>query len=263
MLVDQELETLTTQRDVKEEQYGNQYLSSLPPPLLPKQVLPELLQSSLQPGSRSQWPSGDPVEHISATSSPLNQPSTCEDETVEEKKSLVDFTLLMTEAPADRQKPPLDLVASGRPSAFQVYKKREPLHTPSETTAVTNSKTVIEGARSKARVSNQEFHGYIRPPWNLGAPVFLPHAYENKEPTFVTPVAQLSSSLTSQPRYATPWLSQGPHSQAPLKPSATIPKSWVSPAPQSSTRYSRLRLQGWVLVLLRGAPGSGKTTMAR
>ncbi|XP_028444996.1 NEDD4-binding protein 2 [Perca flavescens] len=267
LLVDQELETLTAQ------QGGSQYLpvgtslSSFPPPPFQHQVLPELLQSSLQPGSRGpsveqQGLVGSLVEHISGASSPLDNLSTWEDKIVEEQQS-VDFTHLMTETPGDKLKSPLDLAASGRPSAFQVYKKQDPLHTISDKAGLMPSKAIVGGARSKVNVLNPEPLGYMPSPWNLRAPVFSPRIHGKQGPVFLTPVAQTPSNWPSQPRHASPWLSQGPVSQAPLKPSATIPKSWALPAAPHSPAHSRLRLVGKVLVLLRGAPGSGKTTLAR
>lgn len=266
LLVDQELETLTTQLDVKEERHSSQYLSPFPPAPFPQQVLPELLQSSLQPGSRGpsvqqQGPVGGQVEHISGASSPLDQLSTWEDETAEEKQSMVDFTHLMTEMPADKPKLPLDLAASGRPSAFQVYKKQDLSHTPSEKPGVMPPKAIVGGARSKGNMFNQEPLNYMPSPWNLEAPAFCPRI---QGPPIIPPVAPTSSNWPSQLRHASPWLSQGPVSQAPLKPFATIPKSWALPAaPQPPAQHSRLRLEGKVLVLLRGAPGSGKSTLAR
>uniref|UniRef100_A0A3Q4AX51 Uncharacterized protein n=1 Tax=Mola mola TaxID=94237 RepID=A0A3Q4AX51_MOLML len=190
LLIDQELETLTAQQGIKEEHDSSQYLSPFPPPLFPKQVLPELLQSSFD------W----------------------EDETVDERQSIVDFSHLMGETP---------------------------------------------GPRSKESKMNEEPLDYIQTPWNLEAPVFSPRVHENLGPPFITPVAQKPSSWTSQPRHASLWLSHNPAGQAPLKPSATVPKAWTLPAPQLPAQYNRLRLQGRVLVLLRGAPGSGKSTMAR
>lgn len=269
LLVDQELETLTTQQDVKEERHSSQYLSPFPPPPFPQQVLPELLQSSLQPGSRGpsvqqQGPVGGLAEHISGASSVLDQLSTWEDETSEEKQSMVDFTHLMTEMPGDKSKPPLDLAASGRPSAFQVYKKQDPSHAPSEKAGVMPPKAIVGGTRSKGNMFSQEPLSYMPSPWNLEAPAFSPRIHGNQGPAFITPVAQTPFNWLSQPRHASPWLSQGPVSQAPLKPSATIPKSWALPgAPQPPAQYSRLCLEGKVLVLLRGAPGSGKSTLAR
>nr|XP_033480458.1 NEDD4-binding protein 2 [Epinephelus lanceolatus] len=269
LLVDQELETLDAQQGVKEEHGSSQYLStgtslsSFPPPPFPQKVLPELLQSSLQPGSRG--PSGgDLVEHVSGPSSPLDQLSTWEDGTVEERQSMVDFTHLMTEMPAEKPKPPLDLAASGRPSAFQVYKKQDPSHALSEKAGVMPPKVVVGGARSKVNMLNEVPLGYMPSPWNLQAPVFSPRIHGNQGPAFITPVAQTPSNWPGQPRHVSPWLIQGPVSQAPLKPSATIPKSWALPAaPHPPAQYSRHRLEGRVLVLLRGAPGSGKSTMAK
>lgn len=261
LLVDQDLDTLTTQQESKKEHHSSQYLSSFPPLPLPQQFLPEQLQSSLQPGCIG--PSGGLGEHISGASSLLDQLSTWEDETVEEQQTMSDVTHLMAEMPADSPKPLLDLAASGRPSAFQVYKKQEPSQTLSDKAEVMPSKSIVGGARSKVSMMNQEPLDYIQPLWNLEAPVFSPHVHENLGPTFITPVVQPPSNWTNQPRHASPWLSQGPVSQAPLKPYATIPKSWVLPAPPPAAQYNRLRLQGRVVVLLRGAPGSGKSTLAR
>ncbi|KAK5866088.1 hypothetical protein PBY51_020304 [Eleginops maclovinus] len=262
LLVDQELETLTAQQCVKEEQHSSPYLSigmslsSFPPPPFPQQVLPELLQSSMQPQSRGSSGSG-PVEHISGASSPLDQLSIWEDEMVEKQQSRVEFTHLMT----DKTKSPLDLAASGRPSAFQVYKKQDPLHTLSDRAGVLSSKAIVGGARSKVNMLNQEPLGYIPLPWNPQAPVFSPRVHGNQGPAFITPVAP---NWPRQHRHTSPWLSQGQVGQAPLRPSATIPKSWaLSAGPHLPTQYSRLRLEGRVLVLLRGPPGSGKSTLAR
>ncbi|KAM7419217.1 hypothetical protein PAMA_016367 [Pampus argenteus] len=269
LLVDQELETLTTQQDTKEEHPGSHYLSagmslsSFPPPPFPQQVLPELLQSSLEPGSRG--PSSEQpcmVECMSGASSPLDQLSSWEDETTEGQQSLVDFTELMTETSADKPKPPFDLAASGRPSAFQVYKKQDPSHTLSDKAGVRPSEAVVGGARSKVNMINRETLGCMPSPWNVDSPVFNPQIQWNQGPCFITPVAQSPSNWRSQPRHASPWLSAV--SQAPLKPSATVPKSWAQPtASQHPVRYSRLRLEGKVLVLIRGAPGCGKSTLAR
>nr|XP_019955990.1 PREDICTED: NEDD4-binding protein 2 [Paralichthys olivaceus] len=262
LLLDQELETLTAKStDVP--------LSSFPPPPIPQQPLPELLQSSLK--SRSRGPSseqpcteGGLEERVSA--SPLDQLSSWDVETMEGQQStaVVDFKHLLTETPLDKLKPPLDLAASGRPSAFQVYKKQEPSHGLSERAGIPPSDVVVGGARSKVNMFNREPLSYMSSPWNPEAPVFSPHIHSNQGPTFITPVAQTSSTWPSQTRHASPWLSHASVSQAPLKPSATIPKSWALPAaPQLPAQHGRLRLEGKVLVLLRGAPGSGKSTLAR
>lgn len=256
LLLDQELKTLTSQQEIRDVPQSSQYLSSFPPPPFQQQVLPELLQSSLQPGSRE--PSAGMMEH-SGASSACDQHSTWKVETEQE----VDFTHQMTGTPADMPKPPMDLAASGRPSAFQVYKKQELSHSLSDKAGITPSESIVEPTRAKMSMLNQRPIGYMQTPWNLEAPVFSPHFHEDKEPVFITPVAQPPPNWSSQPRHASPWPNQGPVGQAPLKPSATIPKSWAMPTPQSHGYHSRLRLQGRVLVLLRGAPGSGKSTLAR
>lgn len=259
LLVDKELEILTAQQDVKDKHPHNQCssygvsLSSHPPPAFPQQALPELLQSSLEP--RSRGPSAEqlcPVtsllEHVSGASSSLDQLSTWEDRTAKQQ-SVVDFTHLMADMPEDKQKPPLDLAASGRPSAFQVYKKQNPLHS-----------FLDGGARSK----NQESLDWKSLPWNLEAPVFSPRLHGNQKPAFITPVAHQPFNWSGKPRHLSPWPNQAPVSQAPFKPSATIPKSWAVPAAaQHPNQHNRLCLDGKLLVLLRGAPGSGKSTMAR
>uniref|UniRef100_A0A3Q3EEW4 NEDD4 binding protein 2 n=1 Tax=Labrus bergylta TaxID=56723 RepID=A0A3Q3EEW4_9LABR len=270
LLVDQELETLTLQQDISAEHQSSQYLSSFPQPSFPQQDLPELLQSSLRPGSRGssvqqQGPVGGQVESIPGASSPLDRLSTWEDKIPEEPKSMVNFTHLMTESCADASKPPLDLAASGRPSAFQVYKKQDSSQPSTNIAgAAVSSNTVVGGARSKVNTFNQELFGYMPSSWNPEAPVFSPRFHENHRPTFITPVAQAPPSWPSLPRNPSPWMSQGPASQAPLKPSATIPKSWaLHAASHPPAQHNRLRLEGKVLVLLRGAPGSGKSTLAR
>lgn len=271
LLVDKELEILTAQQDVEDKHTSSQCassgvsLSSYPPPPFPQQALPELLQSSLEP--RSRGPSAEQpssvaslVKHMSGASSSLDQLSTWEDRTAQGQQSVVDFTHLMAEMPEDKQKPPLDLAASGRPSAFQVYKKQDPSHCLLERVGVMPSDAIVGGARSK----NQEPLGCKSSPWNLEAPVFSPRFHGNQEPAFITPVAQQPSKWPSKPRHFSPWPSQAPVSQAPLKPSATIPKSWaVTAAAQRPNQHSRLCLEGKLLVLLRGAPGSGKSTVAR
>ncbi|XP_040002163.1 NEDD4-binding protein 2 isoform X2 [Xiphias gladius] len=275
LLVDQELETLTAQQDVKKVQHSTQYLSagaslsSLPPPPFPLQALPELLQSGQElrsrgPSAEQACPLGDLGEQTSGTSSPLNQLSSWDSETADRQQSVVDFTHLLTETPADKPNRPLDLAALGRPSAFQVYKKQDPPHSLSERAGVMPTDGIVGGARSKVNMLNREPLGCMTSPWNLEAPVFSPHIHANQGPTFITPVVQTPSKWPSQSRHASPWLSHAPVGQAPLKPSATNSKSWALPAaPQLPAQYSRLRLEGKVLVLLRGAPGSGKSKLAR
>ena len=265
MLIDQELEALTAQQDVKEEQL----LASFPPPPVPPQVLPELLLSSPGAASAESFakqcsPAGGLVEPSSGASSPLNQLSRLEDKTPEGQRDVLDFTHLTTETSLDKPNAPLNLAASGRPSAFQVYKKQDPSHALSERTGPVHSDAVGSGASSEASLLNFNPHSHVTPPWNLEAPTFSPRIPGNQGLAFITPVAETPSTWFSQTRLASPWLKQGAVSQAPLKPTATIPKSWALPAsPQAPAQFNRLRLQGKVLVLLRGAPGSGKSTLAR
>uniref|UniRef100_A0A8C6LSB6 NEDD4 binding protein 2 n=1 Tax=Nothobranchius furzeri TaxID=105023 RepID=A0A8C6LSB6_NOTFU len=268
LLVDQELRTLATQQDVMQEQHGSMFLcaeaafSSFPPLPIPQQKLPELLQTSLEAGSSEHFGnqptlSGGVVEPLSGVSSPLNQLSTWEHQIPEMQNDILDFTHLMTETSSDNSKPPLDLVASGRPSAFQVYKKQD---SSSERTEPNDS---VSGTRSQENESSH-LHSHRSVPWNLAPPVFSPHFHGNKRPTFITPVAQTSSVWFGHMRHASTWLNQGPVSQPPLRPAAAVPRSWVLPtAPQTTSHSSRLHLQGKLLVLLRGAPGSGKSTLAR
>uniref|UniRef100_A0A1A8PWZ2 NEDD4 binding protein 2 n=1 Tax=Nothobranchius rachovii TaxID=451742 RepID=A0A1A8PWZ2_9TELE len=266
LLVDQELKTLATQQDVMQEQHGSMFLCaeaafSFPPLPIPQQKFPELLQTSLEAGSSEHFGnqptlSGGMVEHLSGVSSPLNQLSTWEHQIPEMQNDVLDFTHLMTETSSDNSKPPLDLVASGRPSAFQVYKKQDSF---SERTEPNDS---FSETRSQENESSH-LHSHRSVPWNLALPVFSPHFHGNKRPTFITPVAQTSSVWFGHMRHASPWLNQGPVSQPPLRPAA-VPRSWVLPAaPQTTSHSSRLHLQGKLLVLLRGAPGSGKSTLAR
>ncbi|KAM4750989.1 NEDD4-binding protein 2 isoform 2-T2 [Anableps anableps] len=271
LLIDRELETLTEQRDVKDEPPGgtSSCLPLFPPPPVPQQVLPELLQSSMEAASKERFStqsslSGGLVEDLPGASSPLNQLSTWGDEVLETQKDVLDFTHLTTESSTDKSKPPLDLAASGRPSAFQVYKKQEPPKTNPEWTPPMYLDSVVTGARSKVSLLNSSPHGNGPSSWNLAAPAFCPQVHGNQRPAFITPVAQAPSCWLSPSRHASPWLNTGLISQSPLKPLAAIPKSWALPAaPQAPALYSRLELQGKVLVLLRGAPGSGKSTLAR
>ncbi|KAM6940094.1 NEDD4-binding protein 2 [Xenentodon cancila] len=266
LLIDQELESLTAEQDFKEGRHSGVLLTaggpllSFPPPPVPQQALPELLQSSLVAGTRGPSLAGGSVEHFSGTSSSLSQLRKWEEEVADKQGNVLDFSHLMKETSPEKSKLPLDLAASGRPSAFQVYKKQDPTGTLPERTE--QSDTTISGARSKVSSLNCSPHGYTS--WNLEAPVFSPHSHGNQGPSFITPVAQTPSAWFNQTRHPFPWLNLGSISQAPLKPSTAIPKSWTQPpAPQTPAHSNRLRLQGKVLVLLRGAPGSGKSTLAR
>lgn len=98
-------------------------------------------------------------------------------------------------------------------------------------------------------------------PWNISAPEFHPRS---EGPSFITPVVP-------NPTLAARWSSYASVSQAPLKPTATIPTSWATQQPPiqgnkhttAPTPNHRLCFEGRVVVLLRGAPGSGKSTLAR
>lgn len=266
LLIDQELETLTAEQYSSTSLSADGPLSSFVPPPVPQQPLPELLQSSLMAGNRERCteqssPARGSLEHFPGTTS-LSQLSKWEDEVPERQKDVLDFSHLMAETSPDKPKLPLDLAASGRPSAFQVYKKQGPTQAPSESTE--HSETTVSGARSKVYSSNCNPHGYVSSTWNLEAPVFSPHIHGNQGPSFITPVAQPPSAWLGQTRHPFPWLNQVPVPQAPLKHSTAVSRCWAQPAPpQPPAHFSRLRLQGKVLVLLRGAPGSGKSTLAR
>ncbi|XP_026870018.2 NEDD4-binding protein 2 [Electrophorus electricus] len=123
-----------------------------------------------------------------------------------------------------------------RPSAFKAYRRPDQFMNLKD---ITSTVPYSEGLHTPAMF------------WNIQAPEFQPCA---EGPTFITPIMQASNRWSTFS--AAQWLAPRPFSQAPLKPSATIPKSWTLPS------QSRLRLEGQVLVLLRGAPGSGKTTLA-
>ncbi|XP_037554182.1 NEDD4-binding protein 2 [Nematolebias whitei] len=274
LLLDQELETLVVQQDVKEEQRSSMPSAEVPlstSPSLPvhQQTLPELLQSSLDAGSREcitnrPSPSGGLVEHLSGASCQLNQHHTSDDQIPEVQKDVLDFTHLVTNTSPDKSKPPVDLAASGRPSAFQVYKKQDPCHALSGRTGPPDSDSVGNGARSKVNLLSSNPDNYMPSPWNSTAPVFFPPIHGNQRPAFITPVAQAPSVWLGQTRHSSPWLSQGPFTQAPRKPATAIPNSWAQPASGPAPAHlNRLYLQGKVLVLLRGAPGSGKSTLAR
>uniref|UniRef100_A0A8C7YJS5 NEDD4 binding protein 2 n=1 Tax=Oryzias sinensis TaxID=183150 RepID=A0A8C7YJS5_9TELE len=141
LLIDQELEALSSYQ--VEEDDGpllspDGGLSSFPSLLAPQQAFPELLQSGLDAGSRmhltkQQPPAGDMREQISGASSPINQHRLWGNQIPETQRDVLDFTHLLAETSPEEQKLSLDLGASGRPSAFQVYKKQETLLTHSET----------------------------------------------------------------------------------------------------------------------------------
>lgn len=256
LILDQELEKVASQQGTKDELQGGKCLSVFLPLPFHQQVLPELLQSSLQAASEEPPPG---LMGYSGTSVTCDQSNTRKVETEQQ----ADFTYRMLETTPDMPKPAMDLAASGRPSAFQVYKKQDVSHTYLDKAAMPPRESTVGGTRFKVNMLNQRPMGYVQPHWNVDVPAFSPRVPVGQEPVFITPVAQPPSNWSSLCRNASPWSNQGPVVQAPLKPSATIPKSWVMPAPTSPGHNKRLRLQGRVLVLLRGAPGSGKSTLAR
>ncbi|XP_061685817.1 NEDD4-binding protein 2 isoform X2 [Syngnathoides biaculeatus] len=246
--VDQELQNLTVQQ---QDQLNSRYLSAAATrSSLPQRVFPELLQFNRE-AEYGRGSAGMPyLEEGSGSLGAL--PPFDRLHTSEGQKSVVDFTHLMTEDPASRPKPSLDLLASGRPSAFQMYKKNEPSQMCPEQPAPMPSENKVGGVSSPVL-------------WNLHSPAFTPRLHGSQGPCFITPVAP------SQPPvgHPTPWGGHGAVTQAPLRHSATIPKSWAmaaaarNPVAVAPPRSSGLCLEGKVLVLLRGPPGSGKSTLAR
>ncbi|XP_077427541.1 NEDD4-binding protein 2 [Vanacampus margaritifer] len=253
--VDQELQNLTAQQEDRINSQclsADMTLSSLPPPQFTEQVFPELLQSNREP--QYGWgAAGRPcleggLAHSGAPS-PIDGLSTWERGSGDGQKSIVDFTHLL----AEESKPQLDLVASGRPSAFQLYKKNEPSQMLFQQTGPTPSGNA-DGATSSQVTTTS---------WNLHSPAFSPSLQANQRPCFITPVAPSHRPIGN------PSLWGGQFSQAPLRHCSTIPKSWATaavahnPGGIAPARSSRLHLEGKVLVLLRGPPGCGKSTLAR
>ncbi|CAL8333945.1 unnamed protein product [Lota lota] len=219
-------------------------LSSFPPPPVPQHALPELLQSSLEPGTTRTGTSRAP--------SPSHQLRFWEGNDVKKEESVLDYSHLISsgEAAGAKVKPnaSLDLVATGRPSAFQVYKKMDGV--PSGDT----------GGGGRSKVVPQTWQPSY---WNPESPAFCPLIHGNQGPTFITPVALPPSPWDTRVTPASHWSNQWPGQGSP-KPLDAMPKSWAPPpAPRASGPGSRLRIEGRVLVLLRGAPGSGKSTLAR
>lgn len=260
LLIDEELQTLTAQTQEGENQLSSQYfsaaavapLSSFPPPPVPQQALPELLQSSLEPGATGP---GSP-----RAPSPIDQLSFWQGKDIKMEESLLNFSHMISpgESPGAKPNASLDLGATGRPSAFQIYKKTD---TASESSRGIPSGDVGGAVRSK--VVPQTWHP--PPYWNPDVAEFCPHIHGNLGPTFITPVALPPPSVwDTQVRPVSHWPNQRPGPQGSPKPPDTIPKSWAPPpaAPRASAMHSRLRIEGKVLVLLRGAPGSGKSTLA-
>ncbi|XP_036372438.1 NEDD4-binding protein 2 [Megalops cyprinoides] len=269
-LIDRELETLET----RPPPFGDPF-SSVPPlgeQRAAREALPELLQSSVEQSPRSgreqqahpdgAW--GTVPRDGSGTQSPVSGLSFIGSGFHPEQAGLLDFSHLTAES-STGTKPALGLGNSGRPSAFQAYKK-SPGSVPSASVggrvAVSSREEVAvpEARGTSARGQSAEAKDTLPAPstfWNIQASEFQP-----PQPAFITPVALNPTVWNSQP--VAHWFGHGPMQQAPLKPAATIPKSWALPAaPRSPSQSRSARLEGRVLVLLRGAPGSGKSTLAR
>uniref|UniRef100_A0A671M145 NEDD4-binding protein 2-like n=2 Tax=Sinocyclocheilus TaxID=75365 RepID=A0A671M145_9TELE len=226
-LIDKELQTLTAQQT---QTMSSIPLSSLPPPSqsFPLSSLPLTSQIPL-PAHQTlpeQASYSDPgLSEARGGSSPVNELSFGGAHIPETKTLSLDFSHLTLEASS----------TGPRPSAFQVYRRPDQLRNH------TTSKQHQEALSTPAMF------------WNTQAAEFHPRAVR---PAFITPVIPNSTPWSSNAIPAAQWLAHGPIRQAPLKPSATVPKSWTLPS------RNRLKLEGQVLVLLRGAPGSGKTTLA-
>lgn len=257
LLIDQEVQSLNAQQEVKGGHKSRQF--SLTASHSQHMPLEALHLNSKQQCSGSSTEKQLQSLQIFGASSPLDQHSTFKDENSQGQEPVVDFKHLTTETPTDKNLPSVDLVALRRPSAFQVYTKQNPLNPLSEGAEDMASNATVGRTISKSITSNKKMDSSLSSSWNTDAPVFYPQVQENQGPAFITPVA---SNWPFEPRTVIPW--HRPVSQAPLSLSAAIPRSWALPHPAPPPgQYSRLRLEGKVLVLLRGAPGAGKSTLAR
>lgn len=234
-LIDQELQTLTSQQTQASSHplMPSIPLFSLPPPSqsIPRSSLPLTSQTQLpapqtSPEQADQASYSDPgLSEARGGSSPVSELSFSGVHIPEAKTISLDFSHLTLEASSTEP----------RPSAFQVYRRPDQL------------------CNHTAAMQHQEALSTPAMFWNTQAAEFHPRVVG---PSFITPVIPNPTPWSSNPLPAAKWLAHGPIRQAPLKPSATVPKSWTLP-----TR-NRLKLEGQVLVLLRGAPGSGKTTLS-
>ncbi|XP_051560928.1 NEDD4-binding protein 2-like isoform X3 [Myxocyprinus asiaticus] len=243
-LLDQEHETLTSQQTQPSihSLMSSIPLSALPPPSqsIHLSCLPLTSQTQL-PGPQTsleleQNPKSGSVTEQASYSSPRLREACRGSSTVsemsfggvhipEQKSISLDFSHLTMEASSTEP----------RPSAFQVYRRPDQLH---NQTGVLKNNEALRTPAMLLKTQAAEFH-----PRTVG-------------PAFITPVIPNPTPWNTNPFPAAQWLAHGPIRQAPLKPSATVPKSWTLPP------KNRLKLEGHVLVLLRGAPGSGKTTLA-
>lgn len=235
-LIDKELQILTSQQTKISSHplMSSIPLSSLPPPSqsIPLSSLPLTPQTQLPapptlPEQAEQASYSDPgLSEARGGSSPMNELSFGGVHIPETNTLSLDFSHLTLEASSTEP----------RPSAFQVYRRPDQLRNH------TAAKQHQEALRTPAMF------------WNTQAAEFHPRAVG---PTFITPVIPNPTPWSTNPFPAAQWLAHGPIRQAPLKPSATVPESWTLPP------RNRLQLEGQLLVLLRGAPGSGKTTLAK
>ncbi|XP_073699114.1 NEDD4-binding protein 2 [Garra rufa] len=233
-LLDQELQTLTSQQTQTSTHppMSSVPLSSLPPPSqsIPLSSLPLTSQTPLPATQtlpeQAEASYSDPgLSEARGGSSPMNELSFGGVHIPDTNTISLDFSHLTLEASS----------AEPRPSAFQVYRRPEQIRNH------TAAKQHQEALRTPAMF------------WNTQATEFHPRAVG---PAFITPVIPNPTPWSTNSIQASQWLAHGPIRQAPLKPSATVPESWTLPP------RNRLRLEGQLLVLLRGAPGSGKTTLA-
>ncbi|XP_077575558.1 NEDD4-binding protein 2 isoform X2 [Stigmatopora nigra] len=247
--LDQGLQNLSAQKgDFPKSQHLSAGMAPnfFPPQQFLDQGYPELRQGSAgRPGLEGAlWHSGDP--------SSFDLLKTL-DSGSEDNKLLTDLKHQMTQEHPYRPKPPLDLGASGRPSAFQMYKKNEPTQIHLEQTGVMPFENMPGRIGSQANTAS----------WNLRSHAIAPHLHGKQGPCFITPIAP-SHPLVPHP---SPWGGHGHVCQAPLRYPAMIPKSWAvaahNPGGIATARTSWLHLEGKVLVLLRGPPGCGKSTLAR
>ncbi|KAM9449648.1 NEDD4-binding protein 2 isoform 2-T2 [Clarias gariepinus] len=238
-LIDQELESLTTLNPLP----SSTTISTLPlssksvplssgaprSPLLAQEALMDLDQivvdndSKLGSLSEQSSNSNNKTGGAQRNTSPINELSLGGVSMPQKSGIALDFSHLTHGS----------ICAAPRPSAFKAYRRSDQF--PKQTSA--------PGSHS------QSLHTL----WNVQAPDFNPRI---NGPSFITPVVQGPNPWTTNPTSMSQWVHSRPVAQAPLKPSATVPKSWIV-SPQG-----RLKLEGQVLVLLRGAPGSGKSTLA-
>ena len=254
LLIDKELETLTGQP--KEGKKRSQYfsavaapLSSFPPPPVPQQALPELLQSSLGPGT-----SGDP--------SPIDQLSSWEEKDVKKEECVLNYSHLILPGESAGAKPnaSLDLGATGRPSAFQIYKKTD---TASESSRGIPSGDVGGVVRSKVVSTNMASTPLLEPrvarilspqPWKtrvqLSSPPWRslhPSVWDTRVRSGLTLAKTVAwHSGVSLSRLML-FLCRGPHC---LLPHGPLPCT------------VGFVLRGRYLCFCAGLPGSGKSTLA-